>query len=95
MSDPSSDKDKLPEDEADARFDRAIKNALAMPHKPHKPKPPLSDEALEAMRRIRDERFDELAEFGQVIERLKADGLIVATPGPRLSDRGREWIEDA
>lgn len=30
--------DKLPEAEADARFDRAIKTALATPPKPHKPK---------------------------------------------------------
>jgi len=33
------DSDKLPESEANERFDRAIKNALAMPPKPHKPKP--------------------------------------------------------
>jgi hypothetical protein len=30
--------DQLPEAEADARFDMAIKNALAMAPRPHKPK---------------------------------------------------------
>jgi hypothetical protein len=30
--------DNLPESEADARFDQAIRNALATKPKPHKPK---------------------------------------------------------
>jgi hypothetical protein len=41
MPDPrSKDDDKLPEADADARFDRAIKTALATPPKPHKDESP-------------------------------------------------------
>jgi hypothetical protein len=36
MPEPPKDDDKLPDAEADARFNRAIKNALATPHTPHK-----------------------------------------------------------
>jgi hypothetical protein len=35
---PLPDDDQLPEAEADARFNQAIKNALATPPRPHKPK---------------------------------------------------------
>lgn len=37
MPDAPKKDDQLPDAEADERFDRAIKNALATPPKPHKP----------------------------------------------------------
>lgn len=37
---PSQDDDKLPEAEAEERFNRLVGNLVNTPHKPHKDEPP-------------------------------------------------------
>ena len=37
MTDPPTDADKLPDDEAEERFRRVVGNLVNTPHKPHKP----------------------------------------------------------
>jgi hypothetical protein len=39
MSDTPKDDDKLPDEEAEARFNALVGNLVNTPHKPHKPKP--------------------------------------------------------
>jgi len=86
--------DKLPESEVEERFERGIKNALAMPPKPHKAKLPLRDDAAEALRIIHAERFDELGAYENAVADLLELRLVLRAPsGLVLSDRGREWIE--
>lgn len=39
MADPPKDDDKLPEREAEARFNKLVGNLVNTPHKPHKDEP--------------------------------------------------------
>jgi hypothetical protein len=39
---PPDDSDKLPEAEAEERFNKLVGNLVRTPHKPHKPAPPKS-----------------------------------------------------